>query len=86
MNIFIYFPKNSKVKRDVLEDAIDDILDGSGEITGGGTGNEGSNIDIEIFEGDPANYKEELINLLREYNCPAQTYIVIDNQKFYIEE
>lgn len=55
--IEIWFPPNSLPDgRQGLEDHLDDTLQnrGLGEVTGGGTGTLGSNIDIEVTDVDAA--------------------------------
>ena len=48
MYIDIYFNAESDIERDLLEERLDEILKGKGQVTGGGAGKDGVNIDIEI--------------------------------------
>ncbi|GLO63608.1 hypothetical protein MACH09_41160 [Vibrio sp. MACH09] len=48
MDVFIYFSERLSVGIDVIEDTLDEALDGIGEVTGTGTGEKGSNIDVEV--------------------------------------
>jgi hypothetical protein len=51
MEIFLYWLGEAHVAgRDVIEDAIEEALGDKGEVTGGGSGDTGGNIDIEIFD------------------------------------
>ena len=86
MYIFIHFPKNSKVSRDLIEEEIDLFLDDKGEVVGGGTGENGSNIDVEIFEGEPHDYLEDLSRILKRTGAPGSTYFKIDGQKVGINK
>lgn len=38
MDIFIYFFSKLPATLDTIEDALDELLEGEGEVTGGGTG------------------------------------------------
>lgn len=77
MEIFIYFKLNpdTNIDRDELEDEIDEFLDGKGEVTGGGAGIDGANIDVELFD---ESIKERLLERLRELPFSEDTYYVID--------
>lgn len=65
--------------RDEIEDPLDDALTeaGLGEVTGGGSGSRGTNIDVEISS---AKRFEEALALirqtLRDLNAPATTKII----------
>lgn len=52
MEAFVYISGRAGVAIDELEDAFDELLDGRGEVTGTGTGEKGSNIDLEIRDGE----------------------------------
>ena len=75
MDVFIYFPPSSGVERDALEDALDDLLGDRGEVTGGGSGVTGSNLDVEIHEDDPGIVDEIVAALVAE-GVPAGTSVV----------
>lgn len=57
MDIFIYFSADSDVERDFVEERLEEILEGKGEVTGGGTGIDGANIDIELEKGSGNDLK-----------------------------
>jgi hypothetical protein len=64
--------------RDEIEDPLDEALmeAGLGEVTGGGGGERGSNIDIEIE--DERNFDQALTlirQVLRDLKVPASAYI-----------
>ncbi|MFD4598976.1 hypothetical protein ACFWPQ_13185 [Streptomyces sp. NPDC058464] len=46
----IWFDGPIPVDRDDVEDALNEALDGMGEVTGAGTGESGSNLDVEVEE------------------------------------
>ncbi len=83
MFLAIYFEADSLQSagfsgRDEIEDPLDEALTaaGLGEVTGGGSGERGSNIDIDI--NDEKNFDEALAlirKVLRELHVPATTVI-----------
>jgi len=50
MDLFVYTFEPLRHGLDDLEQAIDEALQGRGEVTGTGTGGKGSNIDVEITD------------------------------------
>lgn len=50
MEVFIYGVPDLGAPRDEIEDRIEEFLQGRGEVTGGGAGASGVNLDIEISE------------------------------------
>ena len=54
MDIFIYLHSKVEVPKDIIEDAIEEVLQGKGEITGGGTGN----LDIEVYDTNESEVKD----------------------------
>jgi hypothetical protein len=62
MDVFIYFPPNLGVDKDEIEDALDEVIGNLGEVSGGGIGEKGMNIDLDVEDdADP----EELVELIR---------------------
>jgi hypothetical protein len=62
MDVFIYFAPDIDVEKDVIEDALDDAIGELGEVTGGGSGEKGMNIDLDVEDdADPG----ELVDLIR---------------------
>jgi hypothetical protein len=84
--IFIYFYSKLSVGRSAIEDDLDEILADKGEVTGGGSGLSGSNIDIDIYEGSAADFLEPIRTLLKEFDVPDDTEIVIGEERFQVYE
>ena len=83
MDIFLYMTGRLPCGIDELEDALDSALGDQGEVTGTGTGQAGSNIDIFIEEGGLS--KEQALLLIRQaladYGLSSATKIVIDGSE-----
>lgn len=77
-----FFNAESDIKRDLLEERLDEILKGKGEVAGSGAGKDGVNIDIEI-EDDYGN--EEIIRIIKSelirLKLPVDTYLKINGEK-----
>ncbi len=84
MDIFIYFFAQSGLGLDEFEDALDEALGEKGEVTGTGTGESGSNIDIEIFDEDMT--KSSALSIVRKaldkYEFPLSAVIEIDGEEY----
>lgn len=80
MVIFIYTNGRLNSGIDELEDALDSALGERGEVTGTGTGQVGSNIDIFIEEGMISEEQALLLvqQVLVEFGLPSATKIIID--------
>jgi hypothetical protein len=52
-----------EVDRDDVEDALSDALDGVGEVTGAGTSDVGSNLDVEV---EPSAERSEVLGRIFE--------------------
>lgn len=86
MDIFIYFQPNSELALDEVEDEIEEALGDDGEVTGTGTGETGSNIDVEILgDGDEAKYLELIRTALRRLNAPESTVIQTESGRYGLE-
>ena len=83
MDIFIYMTGRLPCGLDELEDALDSALGDRGEVTGTGTGQAGSNIDVSIEEGELSAEQALLLirRTLADYDVPASTRIVIDGSE-----
>lgn len=81
MDVYIYFFSDLPVSRDAIEDTLDKYLGERGEVTGGGSGEGGSNLDLEIFEGDARNHLPAIRKILRRFKVPPDTQIVIEGEK-----
>ncbi len=84
--ISIYFYSKLSMGRSAIEDDLDEILEDKGEVTGGGSGISGSHIDIDIYEGNAADFLEPIRSLLKELDVPDDTVIVIDNEQLPVYE
>lgn len=87
MDVFIYFLDSTSLPLDGIEDALDDAFVGSGEVTGSGAGERGSNIDIEIM--DDCMTTKEVKATIREcferLGIVGPTKVVIDGVIHMIE-
>lgn len=82
MDIFIYFSADPNIERDFVEERLEEILEGKGEVTGGGAGIDGANIDIELEKGSGNEETIEAIETeLIRLKMPDDTYLVIDGEK-----
>jgi hypothetical protein len=86
IDAFIYFSGRLQYGLDEIEDAIDSAIAGLGEVTGTGTGEAGSNVDVFIESGELT--KESALRILREvleeFDFSGQVSIVIDGERFLI--
>jgi hypothetical protein len=87
MDVFIYFYERLPVGLDELEDALDEALEGVGDVTGSGTGASGSNLDLRISDENVS--KDQVLELiqtaLRRFDLAHASRIVIDGQRFSIQ-
>lgn len=81
MNIFLYFHSSLNFPRSEIEEVLEECLADRGEITGGGSGVRGSNIDIEIFNDEDLSIVNQLINRLKEMHLPDDTTVVINSKR-----
>ena len=76
-DLFIYSNLPLTCGRDVVEDAVDDAISGNGEVTGGGSGDAGWNVDVELFSADDTDaHVAAIVRTLRELPVPNDTYLV----------
>jgi hypothetical protein len=81
MDAFIYFYERLSVGRDEIEDALDEGLREFGEVTGGGAGVMGSNIDFEFYREVEVKEALKMIRtILSNFDLPRSTTIVINNE------
>jgi hypothetical protein len=84
MDVYINLIEPCPCGIDELEDALDRALGNRGEVTGAGTGQTGSNIDV--FIEDDALSDRQILHLLREalvdYGLPGSTSVVIDGRRY----
>ena len=77
--VFIYSKRSSPALeegRGGLEEDLEEFLAGAGEVTGGGGGDRGWNVDLEIW-GDVEPWLERLCQFLRDWGVPGDTYLCI---------
>ncbi|MGI2297260.1 hypothetical protein [Paenibacillus sp. GXUN7292] len=72
--IFIYFHSKVEVPKDVIEDAIEEVLQGKGER---GTGN----LDIEVYDTNEIEVKDLVINTLKKLKVPRDTIIDVNGHR-----
>ncbi|MCA8992550.1 MAG: hypothetical protein KDA69_18890 [Planctomycetaceae bacterium] len=86
MDVFIYFKERLPVGLDVLEDALDAALGENGEVTGSGTGQVGSNLDLYVDDNDMS--VDEVVEMIRRalgvYGIPKSSTIVIGENNFSV--
>ncbi len=69
-SVFIYSYQRLSEPCIDLEDDLEDFLSGAGEITGGGGGSVGWNIDLELRDAaDVEHWVERLAGFLRDRGC-----------------
>ena len=84
-DVFIYSKLTLSCGRDEIEDALDDVLADAGEVTGGGAGSAGWNIDIELISCDDTDrHVAEIARILRELAVPTYTYLVIGADQSHV--
>ena len=70
--LYVYLRRGLPLGRDELEDLIEDFLGERGEVTGGGSGSEGSNIDLEVRHDDDVDaVVEGVLAILRNLDVRA---------------
>jgi hypothetical protein len=63
MDVFVYLPKGVDIPLDMIESELDDAFGEAAEVTGSGTGAEGSNLDLFVDDQVP---QDRLLTLLRD--------------------
>jgi hypothetical protein len=87
MEIDIYYTDRHDFGRDVLADALTEEFGLNSYVTGGGSGNDGSNIDL-LVNDDSISLEKALANVrkvLTQYGLSASASIVIDGKKHTLE-
>ena len=86
MDVFIYFVGSLNCSLGDIEDALDAALHDMGEVTGTGTGEYGSNIDIYI--NNMTIGEQHIIDILRStlklFDVPTGATVTIDGRKVLI--
>ncbi len=71
-------PRLEQEGRAGLEDDIDELLGSAGEVTGGGSGTAGWNIDLELGDGEKIEvWTERIIRFLRDWGVPPDIELEI---------
>ncbi len=77
-DIFIYSEAYMNDARGALEDDLEVLLGNVGEVTGGGLGASGWNIDLVIHDDDLADdWIPKIVTFLRQWGVPCETYLQI---------
>ena len=85
MDVFIYFPPNLGLARDQIEDALEEALAEVAEVTGGGTGNAGSNVDLVFDDRVPTEKALDIIRTaLKTLRIPTAK-IVMNGREYPLE-
>jgi hypothetical protein len=79
-DIYIYSSKSSPALRSEgrggLEDDLEEFLSAAGEVTGGGAGNTGWNIDLHFHDASELEqWLERLAGFLRDWGVPDDTFL-----------
>lgn len=86
MDVYIFIPPPLPVPRDEIEQAIEEALDDDGEVTGGGSGESGANIDVELFDDEHARGQLETIrDVLRRFGVPRGSYVRFGQERFHVD-
>lgn len=87
MDIFIYFFERLNIPLDEVEDALDEALGDLGEVTGMGSGESGSNIDLEIAdENDSRQVLTIIRSVLGNLSVPDSSIIEIEGVEYKVLE
>jgi hypothetical protein len=79
--VFIYSYQRLSEPRIDLEDDLEDFLSGAGEVTGGGVGSNGWNIDLELRDdADVEHWADRLAGFLRDRGVPKDTFLEITTE------
>ncbi len=81
MQVFIYYSSPLGMPRGDVEAELEALLGSRGEVTGGGGGVSGGNIDLEIEADDPADVVEEIRQLLRTLSLPTNTVLDVEGRR-----
>ena len=73
-DVYIYSSLPLREARGGLEDDLEEFLGTTGEVTGGGGGERGWNIDLEISDAALPRQIEKIKDFLQEWGVPPDTY------------
>ena len=78
IDVYIYSSQHLQEARGDLEDDLDDFLSGAGEVTGGGLGEVGWNIDLRLEDSaDVEDLAHRLVLFLRDRGVPEDTFFEV---------
>jgi hypothetical protein len=76
--VYIYSKQRLQEPLGNLEDDLDDLLSGAGEVTGGGAGEMGWNIDVELEDtASVETWTPRLAEFLRGWGVPQDTFFEV---------
>lgn len=76
--IFVYSGQSLGEARQDLEDDLEALLGAAGQCTGGGSGEAGWNIDLEVYEAAALEaWGQRIVAFLRERPVPPDTYLIL---------
>ena len=84
MDVHIYFRGSTGVALDELEDSLEDVFTGTASVVGTGSGETGSNIDLEIEGSTIAGALETLADWLAQLDPGLEAQVRIDGRPFVI--
>ncbi|MEV4365385.1 hypothetical protein [Nonomuraea sp. NPDC049625] len=85
VEVFISWLGGAQVGKADIEDLIEDILGDQGEVTGGGEGDTGGNIDIEIFEdADAERLVSEIVKAISGHLPKNAYYVFADDEERHL--
>jgi hypothetical protein len=62
VDVFVYFPPDLEIEREDIEEAIEAAFGEVAQVTGGGSGQKGSNVDLLVDDKVPV---EKVLDLVR---------------------
>jgi hypothetical protein len=85
VEVFISWLGDARTSEADIEDLIEDILGEQGEVTGGGEGDTGGNIDIEIFEdADTERLMSEIVLAISDHLPKNASYVFTDDEERHL--
>ncbi|MFI6497915.1 hypothetical protein [Nonomuraea typhae] len=85
MEVFISWLGDACASNADIEDLIEGVLGEQGEVTGGGEGDTGGNIDIEIFEdGDADRLMSEIVQAISDHVPKNASYVFADDEERHL--
>lgn len=80
MFVDLYFPRELQLDRDEIQERLEAVLEGRGEVVGAGTGPAGTNLDLEIADAtDGAAALAAIIETLASIGVPSDTVVAVSD-------